>query len=138
MAVEASSCGPSRECHPHPSLSMVFPIILQQPPLPRTGPRGLPAMPGRDSGVHSCEKLLSERALWLLVVSAPTQLSTSPTLRMGRLSAWEPLRSPKRMIRRILFVKICLINTHLRSTKIITNKIHNVHHLQEGNTNLDK
>lgn len=30
----------------------------------------------------------------------------------------------------MLFVKICLINIHLKSTKIITNKIHYVHYLQ--------
>lgn len=46
--------------------------------------------------------------------------------------------SPKTVITTILFVKVCLINIHLRSTKIITSKIHYLHHLQEGNTNHDR
>lgn len=43
-----------------------------------------------------------------------------------------------KMIRITLFIKICLINIHLKSTKIITDKIHYVHYLQEGNTHLDR
>ena len=53
-------------------------------------------------------------------------------------SVWETHSSPKKMSRITLFVKICLINIHLQSTKIITNKIHYVQYLQEGNTHLDR
>lgn len=134
-----------RTCHRDPFSHRPSLLRLSQPepsipdskqPPPTHWVRGCLQSSARRLLCHQCEKLLPERVLWQALVNAPTALHLH--LRMEWPSELESYGSPKKMIRITLFVKTGLINIHLKSTKIITNKIHYVQHLQEGNTNLDR
>lgn len=107
----------------YPNPRLAFPVTLWQAPS-HTGVRGC------------CKALLGgwaymwEAALWTSLAG------WKPLLNPSSLQSSGTSHSEEQMSRTMLSVKICLINIHLRSTKIITNKIHHIQHLQEGDMNL--